>query len=95
MTTTTAKILNDAADLIDLHGWTQRQFRSTDGCYCASGALEAATPLMYGHYVAACTFMIAEIKETSIAAWNDTAGRTKDQVTTALRNAAVNATFLP
>jgi hypothetical protein len=90
----TAKILYDAADLIDANGWCQGQYRSAEGCYCASEAIEAAAPPVVGFncgFVVSYTFMTTEIKETNVAVWNDRPDRTVDQVTTALRNAAQTA----
>jgi hypothetical protein len=94
---TTAKILNDAADLIDANGWCQGEYRSLGGCYCASGAIEAAAPRTFigyetnSRYAGSYAFMTTEIKETNVATWNDHKDRTVDQVTTALRNAALTA----
>jgi hypothetical protein len=86
---TTAKILYDAADLIDANGWCQREMKSNQGCYCAMGAINAVTltPLRHPAWDA----VREEIFGGSISSWNDHPDRTVDQVTTALRNAARTA----
>jgi hypothetical protein len=86
---TTAKILNKAADLIDLHGWCQGEMQSNQGCYCVLGAINAVTrtPLRDP----ARDAVREEIFGASISSWNDQKGRTVDQVTTTLRNAARTA----
>jgi hypothetical protein len=93
MTTNTARILNDAADLIDLHGWCQGTIRSVDGCYCIVGAVDAAANVDGGWgYRDARDAVSREVDSSMLDKWNDRPDRTKDQVTTALRNAAIKAT---
>jgi hypothetical protein len=86
---TTAKILYDAADLIDANGWCQGVNRSAEGYYCALGAIGKAS--MFGEVLPPVEALRREIRSTGVAEWNDEPGRTKDQATTALRNAARTA----
>jgi hypothetical protein len=87
-----AKILYDAADLIDANGWCQGEYRSEGGCYCITGALVEVIGLgSFSEWSEAALAVEREIDEPHLPAWNDTEGRTVDQVTTALRNAARTA----
>jgi hypothetical protein len=80
-----AKILTDAADLIDAKGWTQGVDRSPDGCYCLRGALNHFDG---EDYFAARAAVAAEIGSRWLAIWNDAEGRTQAEVTTMLRTVA-------
>lgn len=40
---TSSTTLRTAADLIDEHGWTRGMLRNPRGCYCAMGAIAAAS----------------------------------------------------
>jgi hypothetical protein len=89
---TTAKILYDAADLIDLHGWCQGEYRSLGGCYCITGALTEVIGLgSISEWSDAALAVEHEIGEPYLPVWNDDERRTKAEVTTALRNAARTA----
>jgi hypothetical protein len=88
-----AKVLNDAADLIDANGWTQGVNRDAFGCYCAVGALEAASPRVDGRwfsrlYYDAAVAVSKETQSSSVVQWNDAEGRTQAEVTTMLRTVA-------
>jgi hypothetical protein len=89
---TTAKILYDAADLIDANGWCQGEARSDAGCYCATAAMRAVVGLgANSEYLDALNAVKRETDAPFIFIWNDEDDRTVDQVTTALRNAAQTA----
>jgi hypothetical protein len=85
-----AKILTDAADLIDSDGWCQGEVRSADGCYCLTGALHTANAPHkdWAIYDSARAAIQAETGKTWIANWNDADGRTQVEVTTMLRTVA-------
>jgi hypothetical protein len=92
--------LNRAADIIEQTGWTQGAFAidaagnpvtalsPTATCYCTIGAIRKAAG---GHtrVIARANAALCEhlgIRDT--ADWNDTAGRTREEVVAALRGAA-------
>jgi hypothetical protein len=84
-----AKILTDAADLIDAKGWTQGVDRSPDGCYCLRGAL--FTVAEHSSTIdrnAACDAVVRAIGRPWIALWNDAPIRTQAEVTDMLRAVA-------
>jgi hypothetical protein len=85
-----AKILTDAADLIDADGWCQGEVRSPDGCYCLTGALHAANAPHkdWAIYDSARAAIQAETGKTWISGWNDDILRTQVEVTDMLRAVA-------
>jgi hypothetical protein len=85
-----AKILTDAADLIDAKGWVQGVSRSPDGCYCLTGALHAANAPHkdWAIYDSARAAIQAETGKTWISGWNDDILRTQAEVTAMLRTVA-------
>lgn len=93
--------LRMAADVLERDGWTQGAFHSLDGCHCAAGALELAVGLRVNdeahdeRYIDAVRWLgnHVDVRPTSLAvfAWNDTPGRTADEVIAALRAAADKA----
>jgi hypothetical protein len=77
-----------ALQYLDQHGWCQFSFEDGQGRVCAMGAIrkvmhraewEAAAKRLADHL---------RINSLSIADWNNTKGRTKEQVQAALRAAA-------
>ena len=90
-------LLNLAADLIEQKGWTQGAMAldaagtptkalSPDAvCYCTLGALAKAAgghERVEGRLVST---LAKQLKVYSIVDWNDTPGRTKEEVIAALR----------
>ena len=82
MISASVKCLRDAADTIDLCGWTQGRFETNDGRVCVSRALGGD-----GSLPARLAF-VAYLKVESMIGWNDTPGRTQEEVTGALRACA-------
>ncbi len=66
-----------AADYIREHGWCQGTFVNKNGCVCAGGAINRAcirdSHLLYDAFD-------SEIGTTNTFGWNDTPGRTKEEV---------------
>lgn len=108
------KVLNDAADYIDKHGWGQRHDQHPiTGHVCARGAIGAALgcswklgtlfndpfeitrvpvfdkPVEYARAFFRVLYVLLDhLHEADVARWNDAPGRTKEEVTAALRGAA-------
>lgn len=93
-------LLTLAAGLIQESGWIQNEYEFY-GAYCAFGAMEA---LVGGHQdgyrllgEAACRLAgkvggrPSDADEEAITRWNDAAGRTKEEVMEAMREAAFAA----
>ncbi len=76
--------LLEAANKIETGGWCQGTIRR-DGCHCIMGALIAVAKSEFGKALDSLRTTIASDK---IIIWNDTPGRTKEEVITALRRAA-------
>ena len=81
---TPEEILSEAARLVE-KGWCQGRLRSGLGV-CAVGAILDAGRSDNGLNVAVSA-LVQEIGTPDIGRWNDTPGRTKEEVATALRNA--------
>ncbi len=100
-TVTAADILERAADLLDREGWTQGISMNRHGARCMSRALFDAgrghllakvepdtTPAPSLEAFRACEQEISlDDRPGLLVSWNDAPGRTKEEVTTALRNA--------
>lgn len=81
-----SKTLLDAADYIEEHGWCQ-EFMWADGRVCALGAILIAKGTgLSGPRDRLMAFLK---NPESITKWNDAPGRTKDEVVSALREAAL------
>jgi hypothetical protein len=89
--------LRAAADLLEHEGWTQGQFQDEEtGCRCAAGALEAAAEEeISGRWLDGIAALTQQLGISpgpiSLYRWNDTPGRTADEVIAALRAAADRA----
>lgn len=89
---TTREVLTNARALV-AQGWTQGDWR--DGsCYCAAGALRSVTRGMLGDaWVEAVAALKAAIGrhrfcgDREIIGWNDTPGRTQEEVIAAFDRA--------
>ncbi len=82
-----ARTLLDAADYIDKHGWCQGQSWDLVGQVCAGWAIYRSSQ-RFQHQAAAKLRNHLHIAD--IASWNDHHGRTQDEVTAALRAAALS-----
>jgi hypothetical protein len=84
-----AKILTDAADLIDEHGWVQGAARDIDG-HNASSACGAAMAASsgWGEFDAVLDAIRSQTGTPYTPDWNDAVGRTQAEVVAMLRNAA-------
>lgn len=84
----TRDVLRKAARLIEKYGLAKGRHGSKREGFCAIGAVDAATPDGLG-YSAAMTRLYRHLGHgVGIAEWNDTPGRTKEEVLQALRRAA-------
>jgi hypothetical protein len=88
-----AEIYSRAADYIEKHGWRQHSFGGSNGqSACLMGALLVTTGDILGKDF---RFACAVLKESAIGPfltrWNDTPGRTKEEVIAFLREQAVKA----
>lgn len=87
--------LDKAADIIDELGWTQRSYHGPDGGVCCLGAIQLAVgagPTSDPIHDAArllCRRVGApdptDRPRRKVVEWNDAPGRTREQVTAALR----------
>lgn len=79
----TSEILKKAKTLIEIHGWTQGEMRSVDGCYCAVGAICAAAGCV-GMGDGDCAPVRRTFKRllaiSDISKWNDSEINDKENV---------------
>ena len=86
-----AKILRDAANLLDAKGWCQYVSVRDDGACCAVGSIwetETDNNLSYKTALWALEKVNPIIKRMGIAYWNDRPERTKEDVTRLFRGTA-------
>lgn len=86
------KVLLDAADLLEHHGWIQGSLGCPRTGMCAVGAITHAaygnvSPIDYESFNEA-TRRINQACGFGVEGWNDTQGRTKEQVINKLKEAA-------
>jgi hypothetical protein len=87
---TTSEILNGAADLIESKGWRQGlACNSPLGLLCVGEALDEVAG--DGAYIDRRITSALLPYGSSVVEWNDTPGRTKEEVIQALRAAAKEA----
>jgi hypothetical protein len=85
------KLLLDAAAYIERHGWCQFNTKKRDGRVCLVGAMwEVDHGRASDEYKTATTKLRNRLNTNFIMHWNDVDGRTKDEVLTALRRAAMS-----
>jgi hypothetical protein len=92
------KVLLDAADYIDAHGWCQNDLYSADGAVCLVGAIKASSGMPIDdsrwHDYPNTALSLGKVEKflrtdrRGAAGWNDTPGRTAAGVTAALRECA-------
>lgn len=98
-----AEVLRAAASLVE-SGWCQKAMATdasgrpvpedddTASCFCALGAVIRAADYDSGVYMAAldrfCEFIYAETGHFAVSRWNDTPGRTAEDVAARLRECA-------
>lgn len=85
---TPADVLDAAADLLDRDGWCQGYDKDDDGRYCARGATKAAASSDTLVGAGARIALTQRLPTHNIPAWNDTPGRTQEEVTSTLRRVA-------
>lgn len=78
-------LLIEAKNLINISGWKQGEYGDEDQGFCTVGALvHADKDGDFDTYVSAAKALKQALKDsgyiTDVAAWNDAATRTKDQV---------------
>jgi hypothetical protein len=92
---TVPDVLNAAADLLEEKGWTQKVAEDSQGRHCLVGALDYAARDLPG---AVKTFDDAleavqqRLPGGWVVNWNDTPGRTAEQVIALLRRVAAEET---
>jgi hypothetical protein len=80
------QVLLDAANILEEQGWIRGNLCRPEG-YCILGAMDAAKPPAAAMVIA---FMRLEKKLGPPAQWNDTPGRTKEEVIAMLRETALD-----
>jgi len=93
---TAEEVLAKAADIVE-QGWCQHQLQDLKGNYCVLGALMVASgqgigclsdPAYLGAYRAALKELGGEEwRKVDLVHWNNTPGRTPEEVSSTLRNA--------
>lgn len=86
------EILNKAADLLETNGWCHGYYKDMDGNLCAAGATYEADhsgSVDADHVLLEYVSTQRDIPWPSVEAWNDTPGRTPEEVIEAMRAAAV------
>jgi len=82
------ELLARAADLLEREGWCQGVLRTREGHHCMLGALEevglGCAEVLFDQVIPAIT---AELGGENLVRYNDTFGRTAEEVITTLRNA--------
>lgn len=89
-----AFVLLKAADYIDGHGWCQGAIADEEGRVCAVGAITMVTGGLdapMGTRLDVELLLYKYLGEIPVPDWNDRPERTKEQVTAALRSAALNS----
>lgn len=89
------QILLKAADILETHGWCQKSFGDYHHGFCAIGAIRAVTAQPWDKVGItdpdgrrAAMKLYRNIRGQTIALWNDTYGRTKEEVIAKLREVA-------
>lgn len=88
--------LGRAADLIEEHGWLQGQMGDVGRGFCLLGAVyEGVDYAMYSHdpgsyglIVEGALRRVRRVVGNKMVGWNDSPGRTREEVVAALRTAA-------
>jgi hypothetical protein len=85
-----SKLLLKAADYVEKNGWCQHELQSGDGRVCIVGALSAVADEIFlvGTHSAAWTRLQKALNKMA-GTWNDTQGRTKEEVVAKLRAVAL------
>ena len=81
----TGRMLMDAADYMERHGWCRYQWKNADGAVCFRGALREVNASASAHEKLA-TFL--GVSPTIIGDWHDAFCRSKDEAVGILRAAA-------
>lgn len=87
---TPADILRNAALILAERGWCQNSIVRPDGRVCAMGAIDLAISgrVRFGPLFEEVLFLLDEHLHQCTPHWNDTPGRTADEVTAAMRATA-------
>lgn len=86
-----AKILREAANLIEERGWCQRAYTNEKGALCTLGAIGRTAEPGSGRWsdrALAIKALRNNITPDDVACWNDKTARTVDEVLRALRKTA-------
>ena len=95
----TADILEKAAEVLEIRGWTQNTYEDAEGQVCAVGAIRVVA---WGHSrwsgTGAIDYQVAGMAQAAMSAhlgvrdlaieWNDSPERTKEEVIDAFKHAA-------
>lgn len=89
------RVVRRAAKFIEKYGWIQYSSGSREQGFCITGALYASVPQLYRENLVTPAFLefnnwLSEVegKPFSVPGWNDTTGRTKEEVLTYLHKFA-------
>ena len=83
------KLLLDAADYMDRHGWCTKFFELEDGSVCLVGAIRAVThPRAAVERDRVLMRLKRHLGTSAIVDWNDAVCQSKEQAVEALRAAA-------
>lgn len=77
---TTVTILKTAREHIQKYGWTQGEYGRLTGPCCIAGSVFVTHPTMSLNLNKPFVFLQKAIGADSIPAWNDTSGRTVEEV---------------
>lgn len=85
---TASDVLLKAASIVE-QGWCQGTSIDSQGRHCALGAIAAATAELGGAalFLPTVAVLVLHVGGSAVA-WNDTPGRTADEVANAMRKAA-------
>lgn len=90
-----SEMFDKAADLLETRGWNQGAYYATDGSHCLVGALqESSGAYRYRreqmlNFNKAHDLLLIYLNQNSVENWNDTHGRTQEEVIGALRGVAM------
>lgn len=83
------------ARYIRRHGWIQGRMKDGKGRVCLLGAISEVTNVVDPRYIRLRDAVLAELQSLPITVWNDSPGRTKDEVLAVLDNIGVAKTEPP
>ncbi len=87
-----SEVLRAAKARIERFGWIQGRSQNAEGACCIVGAIMAETDTLDSPYLSEVLPMVRRnIGDVRVPTWNDTAGRTKEEVLSVLERSAAEA----